>query len=97
MVCGKLPDCNADQMLQLIPAVQNVPPKLINEGPNDRSRAGAASSSIANVEPGERGAPSRPLPGGMSFGSESASSINDDRELEAAMAMSLADQGSGTR
>ena len=88
-------------MLQLITAVQSVPPKLINEGiqgaSTDRSRIGAASSSVGNVETGERGVPSRPLPGGMSFGSEAASNFNDDRELEAAMAMSLADHGSGSR
>ena len=96
LVCGQLPECTADQMLRLIPAVQSVPPKLIDDGMSggvsERGRVGAASSSLANVEPGERGAPSRPLPGGMAFGSEISSSITEDRELQAAMAMSLADQ-----
>ena len=95
-MCGDLPECTADQMLQLIPAVQTVPPRLINEGSQGGSgqggRAGAASSSLANIEPSERGASSRPLPGGMNFGSDSAPS-DTDRDLEAAMAMSLADHG----
>ena len=93
---GNLPECPADQMLRLIPAVQTVAPKLINEGGSggvsERGRVGATSASVANVEPGERGAPSRPLPGGMTFGSEMASNLTEDRELQAAMAMSLADQ-----
>jgi len=96
LVCGNLPECTADQMLRLIPAVQSVPPRLINEGSSGGSserRTEAASSSMENVETGERGVPSRPLPGGMSFGSEAASNLNDDREFQAAMAMSLADQG----
>ena len=102
LVCGKLPECTADQMLRLIPAVQCVPPNLINDGlsggVSEHGRVGAASSSLGNVEPGERGAPSRPLPGGMTFGSEISSSLTEDRELQAAMAMSLADQGpSGAR
>jgi ataxin-3 len=32
VVCGNLPECTANQMLNLIPAVQSVPPRLINEG-----------------------------------------------------------------
>ena len=102
MVCGNLPECTADQMLRLIPAIQSVPPRLINDGlsggSSESARAGAASSSITNVESAERGVPSRPLPGGMSFGPERASDFNDDQDFEAAMAMSLAEQGSsGTR
>ena len=96
VVCGDLPECTADQMLQLIPAVQTVPPRLINEGLQGSSgqggRVGAASSSLANVESGERGASSRPLPGGMGYGSDSGPG-GADRDLETAMAMSLADQG----
>lgn len=95
-MCGDLPECTADQMLQLIPAVQTVPPRLINEGLQGGSghggRAGAASSSLTNTDSSERGAPSRPLPGGMNFGSDSAPS-DPDRDFETAMAMSLADQG----
>lgn len=74
-------------MLNLIPAVQSVPPRLINEGLEgnliDRGRVGAASSSLSHSEATERGAPSRPLPGG--------SQTSADQELERAMAMSLAD------
>ena len=86
LVCGNLPECTADQMLRLIPAVQAVPPSLINEGIQGsagQGRAGAASSSIG-VE--NRGAPSRPLPGGMS----AAAATDEEQELRAAMAMSLA-------
>ena len=87
-------------MLQLIPAVQTVPPRLINEGSQggagsnviSHGRVGAASSSLGNIDSSERGAPSRPLPGGMGFGSESGPA-DSDRDLETAMAMSLADQG----
>ena len=97
MVCGNLPECPADQMLRLIPAVQSVPPKLINEGAsggaNERGRIGAASSSLANLGIGETGAQSRPLPGGMRYGSEISPGLIEDRELQAAMAMSLAEQG----
>ena len=96
VVCGDLPECTADQMLQLIPAVQTVPPRLINEGLQGSSgqggRVGAASSSVANVESGERGASSRPLPGGMGYGFDSGPG-GADRDLETATAMSLADQG----
>ena len=83
-------------MLQLIPAVQTVPPRLINEGLQGGSgqggRAGAASSSLGNVQSEERGVPSRPLPGGMGYASDAGPS-DADRDFETAMAMSLADHG----
>ena len=95
MVAGELPECTANQMLRLIPAVQNIPPQLISEGGQDfgehgTGRVGAASSSLAAA--GSRGVPSRPLPTGTSTGSHSSSTAQD-LELQAAMAMSLADQG----
>ena len=81
-------------MLNLIPAVQSVPPRLINVGLEgnliDRGRVGAASSSLSHSEATERGAPSRPLPAGSQT-SASETSLTADQELERAMAMSLAD------
>ena len=101
VVCGNLPECTANQMLNLIPAVQSVPPRLINEGLEgnliDRGRVGAASSSLSHSEATERGAPSRPLPGGSQT-SASETSLTADQELERAMAMSLADsRATGSR
>lgn len=99
MVAGELPECTANQMLRLIPAVQNIPPQLISEGGQEGNfgehgtgRIGAASSSLAAIDSGPRGVPSRPLPAGTSTG-PSSSSTAQDMELQAAMAMSLADQG----
>ena len=99
MVCGELPECTANQMLRLIPAVQKIPPKLISEGNLGEyfgelgtGRVGAATSSLAAAESGARGAPSRPLAAGTSTGSV-LSSATQDPELQTAMAMSLAGQG----
>ena len=99
MVSGELPECTANQMLRLIPAVQKVPPKLISEGSVGgqigqfgSGRVGAASSSLADADSESRGAPSRPLAAGTSTGHLS-STTTQDPELQAAMAMSLADQG----
>lgn len=44
---GNLPDCEADQLLKLIPAVQTIKPRLINEkSPSKKSEEGETDVDI---------------------------------------------------
>merc|ERR1719278_523268 len=83
LVTGTLPECDADLVLQAVPAVQAVPPRLLSD---------VASSGTAGTSARSQGRASAPVPGvrGVSSAQE-----DEAAELEAAMMMSLAETSGG--
>jgi len=83
LVTGTLPECDADLVLQAVPAVQAVPPRLLSD---------VASSGTAGTSRRSQGRAPAPVPG-----VRGASSAQEDEaaELEAAMMMSLAETSGG--
>jgi len=94
LVTGQLPECDADLVLQAVPAVQAAPPRLLGDvessGTGKRSRAGEAGKGVTWGGQGQvldrRGGES---------GSSASAARDEAAELEAAMLMSLAET-SGT-
>lgn len=84
LVTGTLPECDADLVLQAVPAVQSAPPRLLSDV--------ASSGSSGSTARGQgRAPPSIPGVRGQSSAQE-----DEAAELEAAMMMSLAEtSGSG--
>jgi len=84
LVTGTLPECDADLVLQAVPAVQSAPPRLLS----DVNSSGSAGSTAR-----AQGRASAPIPG---MRGQSSAQEDEAAELEAAMMMSLAEtSGSG--
>ena len=73
---GHLPDCEADQLLKLMPAVQPIKPSLITDS-SSRSSVGHASEGEVDAELEQALRASRDLV------------ENDDDSLQKALAMSM--------
>ena len=87
IVNGPVPECRADQVLRLMPAIQIRPPQLIGGGESSGRRRGLASVSGSGAAAGVAPRPSA---------QRQESEDSEDAELRAAMAMSLQGQGAGT-
>jgi len=83
LVTGNLPECDADLVLQAVPAVQTAPPRLLSDVPS--SGAGRASKTSVQTPPPRQG---------VRLGATTAEQ-DEAAEIEAAMMMSLAET-SGT-
>lgn len=82
LVTGGLPECDADLVLQAVPAVQAAPPRLLSDiTSSGAGRAASATRAREAAVPGARGG--------------EAAARDEAAELEAAMLMSLAET-SGT-
>ena len=90
VVAGPLPECAADQILRVSPAVQSQPPKLIGE---DSGRAGRAAG-LAGAAGAAAGASGGAVPK-SGAGVSSGQIVDEDEALRQAMALSLAQQGGG--
>merc|ERR1719500_2017933 len=84
LVTGALPECDADLVLQAVPAVQLAPPRLLGDV-NSSGSAGSTAQAQGRAPP--------PIPG---MRGQSSAQEDEAAELEAAMMMSLAEtSGSG--
>jgi len=84
LVTGNLPECDADLVLQAVPAVQSAPPRLLGDV--------NSSGSVATTARAQGRAPPA-IPG---MRGQSSAQEDEAAELEAAMMMSLAEtSGSG--
>merc|ERR1719500_1850768 len=84
LVTGALPECDADLVLQAVPAVQLAPPRLLGDV-NSSGSAGSTAQAQGRAPP--------PIPG---MRGQSSAAADEAAELEAAMMMSLAEtSGSG--
>jgi len=81
LVTGSLPECDADLVLQAVPAVQAAPPRLLSDITSSGAGLGVATHAMEAAVPGARG-------GDTAAQDEAA-------ELEAAMMMSLAETSGG--
>ena len=103
LVTGTLPECDADLVLQAVPAVQSAPPRLLSDVASSGSSGSTARGQgrknmmkmllleILDQLPTGRAPPSIPGVRGQSSAQE-----DEAAELEAAMMMSLAEtSGSG--
>jgi len=90
LVTGELPECDADLVLQAVPAVQAAPPRLLGDvessGAGKKSRVGDAGKGVTWGGQGQvldrRGGET---------GSSSSAARDEAAEIEAAMMMSLAE------
>jgi len=90
LVTGDLPECDADLVLQAVPAVQAAPPRLLGDvessGAGKRSSVGKAGKGVT------WGGQGQVLEGrGGETGSSSSAARDEAAEIEAAMLMSLAE------
>jgi len=86
LVTGQLPECDADLVLQAVPAVQGAPPRLLG----DIESSGAGKKSRASGTWGGQGQVADRR-GGETGTSSSLAARDEAAELEAAMLMSLAE------
>jgi len=85
LVTGTLPECDADLVLQAVPAVQSAPPRLLSDVNSSGSAGSTARAQAGRAPP--------PIPG---MRGQSSAQEDEAAELEAAMMMSLAEtSGSG--